>query len=220
MAPGGRATDNAAMNSSSRPLRQPGRLDQWLGRVQSRLEEATQGTAPDTDLNRQERRHASGLMRVNHAGEVAAQGLYLGQAAFARNPANRAHLLQAAAEEREHLDLCFQRLDELGSAPSLLDPLWHAGSFALGATVAHLGDPVSLGFVSETERQVEQHLDGHLEQLPAQDRRSRAIVEKMKADEIAHGAAARARGGIELPRPVRGLMRMTAKLMTGSAYWI
>lgn len=208
------------MNSSQRPLRQPGRLDQWLGRVQTRLEESTQGAADDTSLNRRERRHASGLMRVNHAGEVAAQGLYLGQAAFARNPANREHLLQAAAEEREHLDLCFTRLRELGSAPSLLDPLWHAGSFALGATVAHLGDPVSLGFVSETERQVEQHLDRHLEQLPAQDQRSRAIVEKMKADEIAHGAAARARGGIELPRPVRGLMRLTAKVMTGSAYWV
>ncbi len=208
------------MNSSPRPLRQPTALDQWLGRLQTRLVESTTGTAADPSLNRRERRHASGLMRVNHAGEVAAQGLYVGQAAFARDSANRAHLLEAAAEEREHLLLCRQRLEELGSAPSLLDPLWHAGSFALGAAVAHLGDPVSLGFVSETERQVEQHLDSHLEELPAQDQRSRAIVEKMKADEVAHGAAARARGGIELPRPVRQVMRFTAKLMTGSAYWV
>lgn len=215
-----RRRDNRRMSNAPRPLRQPSRTDQWLDHLQSRLQEGTQGHAPDSSLDRQERRHASGLMRVNHAGEVAAQGLYLGQAAFARNEDNRAHLLQAAEEEREHLQMCAQRLHELGSAPSLLDPLWHLGSFTLGATVARFGDPISLGFVSETERQVEHHLDSHLSQLPAQDTRSRRIVEKMKADEIAHGAAARARGGIELPQTVRRLMRWSAKLMTGSAYWL
>lgn len=203
-----------------RPLRQTDSTDQWLGRIQSRLQESVDGTAPDATMPKRDRRHAAGLMRVNHAGEVAAQGLYMGQAAFAKNEANRQHLLKAAEEEREHLQMCRQRLEELGSAPSLLDPVWHAGSYALGATVAHISDPVSLGFVAETEHQVEQHLDNHLDRLPPEDHESRRIVEKMKADEIEHGAAARARGGVKLPKPVRQLMRLTAKIMTGSAYWV
>lgn len=207
-------------NPTIRPLRQADSTDNWLGRIQARLQEGFDSDAPDTAMSKRDRRHAAGLMRVNHAGEVAAQGLYMGQAAFAKNTANREHLLHAAAEEREHLRMCRQRLEQLGSAPSLLDPLWHAGSYALGATVGQISDPVSLGFVSETERQVEQHLDSHLDQLPPEDHESRRIVEKMKADEIAHGAAARERGGIELPKPVRQLMRLTAKVMTGSAYWI
>lgn len=203
------------------PLRRPDRLDEWLDRVQTRLSEGSaQQPIAQAELSPNERRHAAALMRVNHAGEVAAQGLYLGQAAQARRPAIREHLLQAAEEEKEHLHLCRQRLDELGSAPSLLDPLWFAGSYALGATAARFGDAVSLGFVAETEAQVEQHLDSHLQRLPPADQRSRAIVSKMREDEIAHGAAARERGGVELPRPVRKLMRWTAVVMTGSAYWL
>lgn len=202
-------------------MRRLSATDRWLGKAQTRLAESARGKSElSGSLSESERRKVSGLMRVNHAGEVAAQGLYQGQAAFARNPRNREHLLQAAKEEREHLEMCAARLDELQSAPSLLDPMWHAGSFALGAAVARLGDAVSLGFVSETERQVEQHLESHLEQLPPEDARSRQIIEKMKADEIAHGQAARDRGGIELPKPIRAGMRLTAKLMTGSAYWI
>ncbi|MGB1556994.1 MAG: 2-polyprenyl-3-methyl-6-methoxy-1,4-benzoquinone monooxygenase, partial [Oceanococcaceae bacterium] len=155
------------------PLRRPDRLDEWLDRVQTRLSEGSaQPAAAEAELSPNERRHAAALMRVNHAGEVAAQGLYLGQAAQARRPAIREHLLQAAEEEKEHLRLCRQRLDELGSAPSLLDPLWFAGSYALGATAARFGDAVSLGFVAETEAQVEQHLDSHLQRLPPADQRS------------------------------------------------
>ncbi len=177
-----------------------------------------QGSAvPETEGNR---RHAAGLMRVNHAGEVAAQALYHGQAAFARSAETRAMLMRAGREEADHLAWCEQRLRELGSRPSLLTPLWYAGSFAIGAAAAALGDRVSLGFVAETERQVEGHLDSHLDRLPTDDARSRAIVEQMKADEIAHGEAAIAAGGMELPGPVRGAMRRTARVMTFTSYWI
>lgn len=203
------------------PLRRPGPLDQWLGHAQTRLQEMTTAAAPPAPgISARDRRRIAGMMRVNHAGEIAAQGLYQGQAAFARHADNRDHLLHAAEEERAHLQLCAERLQEVGSAPSLLGPVWYAGSYLMGAGVAHLGDRVSLGFVAETERQVEQHLDSHLQQLPPADTRSRAIIERMKADEAAHGAAARARGGVDLPPPVRRLMRWTARVMTGSAYWI
>jgi ubiquinone biosynthesis monooxygenase Coq7 len=159
-------------------------------------------------------------MRVNHAGEVAAQALYHGQALMARSDATREMLLRAAREESDHLAWCETRLKELDSRPSLLNPLWYAGSFAIGALAALMGDRASLGFVVETERQVEGHLDEHLGRLPAGDARSRAILETMRTDEIAHGTSARAAGGAELPRPVRQLMRRTASIMTGTAYWI
>ena len=167
-----------------------------------------------------EQREAAGLMRVNHAGEVAAQALYHGQAAFARRPEVRELLLRAAREEADHLAWCDQRLRELGSRPSVLGPLWYAGSFALGAAAAVVSDAVSLGFVSETERQVEGHIDSHLERLPTGDTRSRAVLEQMRADEMAHGAAARAAGGAELPPPVQSAMRATARVMTTTSYWL
>ena len=178
------------------------------------------GQAAAPDLSDAERRQAAALMRVNHAGEVAAQALYHGQALGSGSAATRELLLRAAAEETDHLAWCEQRLNQLGSRPSLLNPLWYSGSFAIGALAAVFGDRASLGFVSETERQVEGHLDEHLQRLPAQDVASRAIVEQMRADEIHHGQAARTAGGMELPGPVRGLMRATAKVMTGTAYWI
>ncbi|ORE85212.1 hypothetical protein ATO7_15552 [Oceanococcus atlanticus] len=172
----------------------------------------------DEDLDARERQHAAGLMRVNHAGEVAAQALYRGQARVARNPDTREHLLDAALEEQAHLDWCTQRLEELGSQPSQLSPLWFAGAYAIGAAAGLAGDRWSLGFVSETERQVEEHLQGHLSQLPEGDKRSRQIVEQMKEDEARHGQQARDAGGRELPPPLRGLMRAAAKVMTTAAY--
>jgi ubiquinone biosynthesis monooxygenase Coq7 len=171
-------------------------------------------------LTEAEQREAAALMRVNHAGEVAAQALYHGQAALARNRATRELLLQAAREEADHLGWCQQRLQELGSAPSVFGPVWYAGSFAIGALAAALGDRVSLGFVAETERQVEGHIDSHLQRLPAADTRSRAILEAMRHDEIEHGEAAMSAGGAELPGPARGLMRGTARVMTFTSYWV
>ncbi len=159
-------------------------------------------------------------MRVNHAGEIAAQGLYRGQAALSREPAVREFLGRAADEEADHLAWCESRLRELGTRPSRLNALWYLGSFGLGAAAAMLGDAVSLGLVTETERQVEGHLAGHLDRLPAADRRSRHIVELMKAEESSHGEAARARGAAELPQPIPGLMRAAARVMTGTAYWL
>ena len=172
------------------------------------------------ELNDGERRHAAGLMRVNHAGEIAAQALYHGQALVARSQVTRELLLRAAREETDHLAWCETRLQELGSQPSLLNPLWYCGSFTIGALAALAGDPTSLGFVVETERQVEGHLDDHLQRLPPGDTRSRAILQTMRADEINHGAAARAAGAAELPRPARALMREVARVMTTTAYWI
>lgn len=171
-------------------------------------------------LSPDERRRAAALMRVNHAGEIAAQALYHGQAVAARSQATRRLLLDAAREETDHLAWCESRLKALESRPSLLNPLWYAGSFLIGALAAMAGDPASLGFVVETERQVEGHLDEHLGRLPPADLRSRAIVEQMRTDEAAHGANARAAGGVDLPAPVRALMRQTARIMTGAAYWV
>jgi len=172
------------------------------------------------DLTDAEKHTSASLMRVNHAGEIAAQALYHGQALMARSPAIRELLLKAAREENDHLAWCETRLRDLDSRPSLLNPLWYAGSFAIGAAAALLGDRISLGFVVETERQVEGHLDQHLARLPPGDARSRAILQTMQADEIAHGMNAKAAGGAELPAPVRALMRSTARVMTRTAYWI
>jgi len=174
----------------------------------------------DDDLDERERRHSAGLMRVNHAGEVAAQALYEGQSLTARDAATRAAMVQAAREESEHLAWCRTRLDELDSAPSRLDPLWYAGSLAIGAAAGLAGDRWSLGFVVETERQVVEHLDDHLARLPPADRRSRAVLERMQADEQRHATRAHAAGGAELPLAVRRAMRAAAKVMTRTAYWV
>lgn len=181
---------------------------------------ASPDAPPPTSLTEIEKRESAALMRVNHAGEIAAQALYHGQALVARSAATRQLLLKAADEETDHLAWCETRLKELESRPSLLNPLWYAGSFAIGAAAALLGDRTSLGFVVETERQVEGHLDEHLARLPRDDARSRAILQTMRTDEIAHGLSAKAAGGVELPSPVRFLMRNTARLMTSAAYWI
>ena len=171
-------------------------------------------------LPESERRESAALMRVNHAGELPAQALYNGQALVARSESTRALLLSAARAESDHLAWCETRLQELAARPSLLNPLWYAGSFAIGALTGLLGDRTSLGFVAETERQVEGHLDEHLGRLPASDTRSRAILETMRSEEIAHGAAASAAGGAQLPPPLPALMRATARIMTRTAYWL
>ncbi len=171
-------------------------------------------------LSERERRHSAGLMRVNHVGEVCAQALYEAQARFARNPVTQAQLRHAREEELDHLSWTAARLTELGSRPSLLNPLWYAGSFALGVIAARMGDAHSLGFVVETERQVEAHLNSHLSELPDSDLRSWAIVAQMRDDEATHGASAQAMGAADLPLPVRTAMRGMAKLMTGTAYYI
>ncbi len=173
---------------------------------------------PECSLSDQERQHSAGLMRVNHVGEVCAQALYEAQATFAKSEVTRQQFKQAGKEEIDHLAWTAERLRELGSHTSLLNPLWYAGSYALGAIAAKLGDSTSMGFVVETERQVEAHLNSHLESLPAQDQRSRAIVLQMRDDEIAHAAAAKDLGATELPAPVRGVMRVMAKVMTSTAY--
>lgn len=174
----------------------------------------------DAPLDENQRRHAAGLMRVNHAGEVCAQALYSGQAAVARDEDTRAQLLRAAAEETDHLAWCGERLDALASRPSLFNPLWYAGSFAIGAVAALVSDKVSLGFVVETERQVEVHLGEHLEKLPETAAASRAVVAQMQADEARHGAMAKAAGGIELPPPIPALMRFASGVMKAVAYRI
>jgi ubiquinone biosynthesis monooxygenase Coq7 len=178
------------------------------------------GAAPESVHAPQARRHAAALMRVNHAGEIAAQALYHGQALTARNGQIRESLLDAARDETDHLAWCEQRVRELDSRTSLLAPLWYAGSFAIGAVAGLAGDRTSLGFVAETERQVIEHLESHLHELPADDERSRRIVAQMQADEARHGSEARAAGGRELPEPIRRLMRGTARIMTGTAYRI
>jgi ubiquinone biosynthesis monooxygenase Coq7 len=170
------------------------------------------------ELSEAEKRHAAGLMRVNHTGEVCAQALYQGQALTARNAEAARALVQASEEETEHLAWCERRLSELGSHKSLLNPLWYGASFGLGVLAGALGDRWNLGFLAETERQVEGHLDSHLDALPAGDAKSRAIVEQMKADEIRHAETAIAHGGAPLPAPVRMAMRLSSKVMTTLAY--
>jgi ubiquinone biosynthesis monooxygenase Coq7 len=173
---------------------------------------------PESVHREEDRRHVAGLMRVNHAGEIAAQGLYQGQAATARLEQVRESMEQAAEEENDHLAWCGERLAELGSRPSVLNPLWYAGAFTIGAAAGLIGDRWSLGFVAETERQVVRHLDDHLGRLPEKDERSRAILEQMKIDEQHHGTVAENAGGASLPAPVRHLMAMVSKVMTRGAY--
>jgi ubiquinone biosynthesis monooxygenase Coq7 len=173
---------------------------------------------PDLPLDEGARVHAAALMRVNHVGEVCAQALYQGQALTCRDPAIRQALRQAAWEETEHLNWTERRIDELGGRKSLLNPLWYAGSLAIGMVAGKLGDDWSLGFLAETERQVESHLDSHLASLPVQDQRSRAVVDQMKADEIRHAETAVHWGARELPAPVKAAMKSIAKVMTSTAY--
>lgn len=174
--------------------------------------------SPEVALDDAQRQHVAGLMRVNHCGEICAQALYQGQALTSRDPAIRDALRQAADEETEHLAWTAARISELGGRQSLLNPLWYAGSLSLGVAAGLLGDKWNLGFLAETERQVEAHLDGHLAEIPEDDVRSRAIVDQMRLDEIQHAETAVAHGAAELPPPIKGAMRLMAKVMTGLAY--
>ena len=173
---------------------------------------------PEVALSEADKKHAAALMRVNHVGEVCAQALYQGQALTARNPDTKAALDEAAREETEHLAWCEARITALGGHPSLLNPLWYGGALAMGVAAGLLGDKWNLGFLAETERQVEAHLHSHLDSLPADDAKSRAVVEQMKLDEARHADSAVAHGGAALPAPVAGLMRAASKVMTATAY--
>ncbi len=215
---------------SSRPARILSRSDAWISTIDHSLKTlagvapmarpAPEPPAPDDALDESQRREAAALMRVNHVGEICAQALYRAQALSTRDDALRQHLEHAAQEEIDHLAWCAGRLRALNDRPSLLNPLWYGGAFAIGTVAGLIGDKVSLGFVIETERQVEAHLASHLERLPEGDRSSRAIVTQMKEEEARHAGEARVLGGIELPAPVRGLMRMAAKVMTRTAHHI
>jgi ubiquinone biosynthesis monooxygenase Coq7 len=174
---------------------------------------------PEADLDDAERREAARLMRINHTGEVCAQALYQGQALTARDDSVKRLMQESAAEENDHLVWCKSRIEELGGRVSYLNPLFYTGSLALGAAAGLAGDRWSLGFLAETERQVESHLKGHLGRLPENDDRSRAIVEQMKIDERKHATTATDAGGAELPAPVRHLMRLMSKVMTRTTYW-
>ncbi len=173
---------------------------------------------PEAELEAREKDHIGRLMRINHTGEVCAQALYQGQALTARDPKVRASMEASAREENDHLDWCERRARELETGTSLLNPLWYAGSFALGAVAGVAGDKWSLGFVAETEHQVESHLDSHLAEVPEKDQRTRAILEQMRDDEIEHGQKARRLGGAELPKPIKGAMQLMSKVMTATVY--
>ncbi len=205
-------------------------LDRLLSGIDSALRTvaptSTQAARPspaagvnENTLSDKEKSHAAGLMRVNHAGEIAAQGLYQGHAAVARDPEVEVQMRQAADEELDHLGWCEERLRELGAGPSQLRPVWYAGAFTIGAVSGVFGDKWSLGFIEETEKQVSEHLTGHLDRLPQNDAKSRAIVEQMRDEEEEHGANANKAGAARLPLPARQLMRVCAKLMTRTAYW-
>ena len=207
-------------------------LDELIGEFDRGLKTLTGGvrasraspqpdrTENSPELSPAEQRHAAGLMRVNHVGEVCAQALYQAQKIATRSEKLKEAFDHAARQEEDHLAWTAQRLEALNSRPSLLNPVWYAGAMALGLVAGKLGDRVSLGFMAETERQVEQHLAGHLDQLPSHDHASRAIVEQMRADETAHARAATDAGGIELPFLVRSLMRTAARFMTRTAYYL
>jgi len=181
---------------------------------------ATQAEPADTTLTAEEKAHSAALMRVNHVGEVCAQALYQAQKLATKSATLKRDFEEAAREEEDHLAWTTQRLRDLDSRPRLLNPLWYTGSLALGFVAGRFGDRVSLGFMAETERQVEKHLNSHMTSLPANDHASRAIVEQMRVDEAAHAVAAVNAGGVELPFPVRALMRATSKVMTRTAYYI
>jgi len=197
-------------------------LDQALrtlfGRPLVTERENPAASVEEAELSAQARDHTARLMRINHTGEVCAQALYQGQALTAHQDTTRSSMARAAAEENDHLDWCETRVEELGGRLSLLNPFWYAGSFMLGAAAGITGDQWSLGFVAETEKQVEGHLQDHLQQIVAEDEKTRAILEQMKTDEIRHGEAAKNQGGVDLPAPVKQLMRLSSKLMTTFVY--
>ena len=197
-----------------------GMTNQEAGSREREFEQMRAEPGSASQLDAAQKLRSAALMRVNHAGEVAAQALYAGHAVTARDARVRAAMLQAAAEEGEHLHWCRQRVGELDSHVSYLTPAWYFGSFAIGALAGAAGDKWNLGFVMETERQVVQHLDKHLQLLPEQDQKSRAILQQMRQDELQHASAARAAGAAVLPWPLRMAMRGCAKVMTGVAYWV
>ncbi len=200
-----------------------GEIDRAIKVLASQVHTAREAPAApggEPDLTESQRLESIRLMRVNHAGEVAAQALYRGQALGARDSTVSDAMRQSAAEEMDHLAWCEERLQELHGRTSFLNPLWYAGSFAIGAVAGAFGDRTSLGFITETERQVESHLNDHLERLPQADWRSRLILEQMAEDEVRHGATARALGGKELPIAVRGAMRLVSRVMTRGSYWL
>ncbi len=213
-------------------LRKLTELDRWINAAQAAATvvcSAPQSQRPDpaaaqragaADLDAADKRRAAALMRVNHVGEICAQALYEAQALATRSEELRGVFEQAASEESDHLAWTRGRVKELGDRVSLLVPLWYAGAFAIGFAASALGDRISLGFMAETERQVEEHLLSHLDRLPAHDSVSRAIVEQMKTDEIGHATTAMARGGVELPQPARWAMKLAARVMTTTAYYI
>ncbi|ALO38179.1 2-polyprenyl-3-methyl-6-methoxy-1,4-benzoquinone monooxygenase [Alcaligenes faecalis] len=214
-------------NSDTRLYRRNSFFDQILSETNRALEvlgRSARASRPNpagkevSEITADEARHAAGLMRVNHVGEICAQALYRSQAMLCKDPQATEVLLQAAQEEVDHLAWCDDRLRELDSRPSVFNPLWYAGSFALGLLASRAGVPYNLGFMAETERQVEEHLESHLESLPATDNRSRRIVEKMRDDEIEHRRTAENHGAAGLPPPVKTLMRMMSKVMTTTAY--
>jgi ubiquinone biosynthesis monooxygenase Coq7 len=189
-----------------------------FGRPQTTERSNPSAGIAEAEMGEREQRHVAGLMRVNHAGEVAAQGLYEGQALTARLPEVRDKMERASIEENDHLAWCEQRVEEMGQHTSRLSPAWYFGSLAIGAAAGLAGDRWSLGFVAETERQVVKHLDDHLQQLPTQDQRSRAILEQMRSDELQHATTALEAGGAELPGVIKSLMALTSKIMTKTAY--
>ena len=198
-------------------------FDQGLRSIacEPRAQRANPGTSiPEASLSDAERRHASSLMRVNHCGEVCAQALYQGQALTSRNPAIRSALSSAAREEEDHLAWTRQRIEELGGRTSVLNPLWYAGSLAMGLAAGALGDRWNLGFLAETEAQVEKHLEGHLGRLSPTDSRTRVVIEAMQRDEAGHAQTARDLGAADLPEPAKELMRRTARVMTELSYWV
>ncbi|HGX92191.1 MAG TPA: 2-polyprenyl-3-methyl-6-methoxy-1,4-benzoquinone monooxygenase [Candidatus Tenderia sp.] len=219
------------MTTQNRTARHYSPLDQFIGNLDNAMRtifgkpQITERPNPaaeveDAKLSEGERRQVAGLMRVNHAGEVSAQGLYTGQALTARLPDVREKMERAAMEENDHLAWCETRLEELGSHKSLLNPVWYFGSLTIGAIAGVAGDKWSLGFVAETEHQVIRHLDEHLEKLPPQDEKSRAVLTQMKEDEAHHATVALQHGGAELPAPVKLMMKTTSKIMTTLAYKI
>lgn len=197
-----------------------GALNALTGAVSASRPNPASAVVDDGPVDPEARKLSGALMRVNHVGEVCAQALYEGQAATTRDPELAEQFRRAASEEGDHLAWTRQRLDELGARPSLLNPFWYSGALAMGLLAGRIGDRTSLGFMAETERQVEEHLASHLGRLPADDLRSRAIVDQMKQDEMRHAEQAMRLGGNRLPAPVRGMMRLAARVMTSTAHYI